>query len=64
MAAAAKPKRVTSSHAVCDHPSTKSARAACRRERAKAAAEPVQPEPKKPRREKAMLPDKALQPWN
>lgn len=37
-AAAARPaKRVTSSHAACDHPSTKAARAACRRERAKAA---------------------------
>lgn len=38
-AAEAKPaKRAMSSHADCDHPSTKAARAACRRERAKAAA--------------------------
>lgn len=38
-AAEAKPaKRTMSSHADCDHPSTKAARAACRRERAEAAA--------------------------
>ncbi|WP_007509127.1 hypothetical protein [Pseudofrankia saprophytica] len=36
-AAEEKPKRANTSHTTCDHPSTKAARAKCRRDRAKAA---------------------------